>query len=134
MNSSSGENRKQTSSSTISTEASFNGDSNAETLNINETCWQLFILHAPQQNLQRKILEKVFITKKFTQCKTSRTLKIDVLVSLTISLKFYSSQLKPLFSAILIMFFIGFPILSYSILPRGTIVLDIPKHMPSQSD
>ena len=26
----------------------------------------------------RKILEKVFITKKFTQCKTSRTLKIDV--------------------------------------------------------
>ena len=26
----------------------------------------------------RKILEKVFITKKFTQYKTSRTLKIDV--------------------------------------------------------
>ena len=42
VNSSSGENRKETSSSTISTEASFNGDINAETLNINETCWQLF--------------------------------------------------------------------------------------------
>ena len=27
----------------------------------------------------QKILEKVFITKKFTQCKTSRTLIIDVL-------------------------------------------------------
>ena len=26
----------------------------------------------------RKILEKVYITKKFTQCKTSRTLKADV--------------------------------------------------------
>ena len=26
-----------------------------------------------------KILEKVFITNKFPQCKTSRTLKIDVL-------------------------------------------------------
>ena len=42
VNSSSGENRKETSSSTISTEASFNGDINAEILNINETCWQLF--------------------------------------------------------------------------------------------
>ena len=28
--------------------------------------------------MQRKILERVFITKKFTQCKTSRTLKIDL--------------------------------------------------------
>ena len=26
----------------------------------------------------REILEKIFITKKFTQCKTSHTLKIDV--------------------------------------------------------
>ena len=28
--------------------------------------------------MQQKILEIVFITKKFTQCKTSRTLKIDL--------------------------------------------------------
>ena len=27
--------------------------------------------------MQRKILEKVFVNKKFTQCKTSLTLKID---------------------------------------------------------
>ena len=32
----------------------------------------------PQQKMLRKILEKVFITKNFTQCKTSRTLKIDL--------------------------------------------------------
>ena len=32
----------------------------------------------PQQKVLRKILEKVFITKKFTQCKTSLTLKINV--------------------------------------------------------
>ena len=38
MNSSSGENWKETSSSAISTEASFNGD--GETLNVNKTCWQ----------------------------------------------------------------------------------------------
>ena len=31
-----------------------------------------------QQNLLRKMLEKVFITKKFTRCKTSHTLKTDV--------------------------------------------------------
>ena len=31
-----------------------------------------------QQKVQWKILGKVFITKKFTQCKTSCTLKIDV--------------------------------------------------------
>ena len=32
----------------------------------------------PQQKVLRKILEKVFITEKFTQCKTSLTLKINV--------------------------------------------------------
>ena len=32
-----------------------------------------------QPKVLRKILEKVFINKKFTQCKTSRTLKMDVL-------------------------------------------------------
>ena len=40
MNSASGENWKEASSSTISTEASFNGDSNKENLNVNKTCWQ----------------------------------------------------------------------------------------------
>ena len=39
MNSASGENLKEPSSSTTSTEASLNGDSNEETLNVNETCW-----------------------------------------------------------------------------------------------
>ena len=38
VNSASGENWKETSSSTISTEASFNGDE--ETFNVNKTCWQ----------------------------------------------------------------------------------------------
>ena len=32
-----------------------------------------------QQKVLQKILENVFITKKFSQCKTSCTLKIDVL-------------------------------------------------------
>ena len=40
VNSASGENWKETSSSVISTRASFNGDSNEETLNVNKTCWQ----------------------------------------------------------------------------------------------
>ena len=35
------------------------------------------ILPSPKKVL-RKIQEKIFINKKFTQCKTSRTLKIDV--------------------------------------------------------
>ena len=39
MNSASGENSKKFSSSTLSPEASFNGDSKEETLNINKTCW-----------------------------------------------------------------------------------------------
>ena len=38
VNSASGENWKEPSSSTISTEASFNDDSNEETLNVNRTC------------------------------------------------------------------------------------------------
>ena len=38
MNSASGENWKEPSSSTISTEESFNGDSNEEFLNVNKTC------------------------------------------------------------------------------------------------
>ena len=39
VNSASGENWKEASSSAISTEASFNGDSNEETLNVDKTCW-----------------------------------------------------------------------------------------------
>ena len=39
-NSASGENWKEPSSSKISTEASFNGDSKGETLNVNKTCLQ----------------------------------------------------------------------------------------------
>ena len=35
-------------------------------------------LYLPRQKVLWKILEKVFITKKFTHYKTSRTLKIDV--------------------------------------------------------
>ena len=40
MNSASKENSKESSSSTISTEASFNVDSNEETINLNKTCCQ----------------------------------------------------------------------------------------------
>ena len=40
VNSASGENWKQPLTSTISTEALFNGDSSEETLNVNKTCWQ----------------------------------------------------------------------------------------------
>ena len=43
MNSASGKNSKEPSSSTISTEASFNGDSNEETLNVNKTCYHYLI-------------------------------------------------------------------------------------------
>ena len=39
----------------------------------------LFKYYLPQQKVLRKILEKIFITKKFIQCKTTRILKIDVL-------------------------------------------------------
>ena len=40
VNSASGENWKTPESSTISTEASSNGDGNEETLNVNKPCWQ----------------------------------------------------------------------------------------------
>ena len=39
----------------------------------------LFKYYLPQQKVLRKILEKIFITKKFIQCKTPCILKIDVL-------------------------------------------------------
>ena len=40
MNSASGENWQEPSSSARSTEGSFNGDSNEEILNVNKICWQ----------------------------------------------------------------------------------------------
>ena len=40
IDSASGENWKEPSSSAISTEASFNGYSNKESLNVNKVCWQ----------------------------------------------------------------------------------------------
>ena len=62
MTSASKGNWKEPSSSTVLTDSAFNGDNNEETRKV----------------VLRKILEKVFINKKFTQCKTSRTLKIDL--------------------------------------------------------
>ena len=40
MNSASGENWKEPSSSTISTEGAFNSGSNKETVNVNKTFWE----------------------------------------------------------------------------------------------
>ena len=50
-------------------------------LTIKENKWDIkYIQILPaQQKVLWKILEKVFISKKYTQCKTSQTLKIDVL-------------------------------------------------------
>ena len=79
---------KEPSSPIISTEASFNYDSNEKFLiwislsAAIENKWHVnYIQTLPaqiQQKMLRKILEKVFITKKCTQCKTSHTLKTDV--------------------------------------------------------
>ena len=164
---------KRTLTSTISTEASSISDSNEETLNLNKTCiknlnkkiennWDIKP-NLPQQIVLQKMLEKVFVAKKFTQCKTSHTLcnirfeipenknfgncvqnvncfswiklipssdpchivilQFPVLIaslSPPISVKFYPSRLKPLFNAIFIKFFIGFPVLLYPIQPRIT--------------
>ena len=101
----------------------------------------------------REILEKVFTTKKFNQCKTSGNLKIDLFeildnknigklrskyelrsnsdpshILILLELPFLPphllpSQLKPLFNTILIMFFIGFPTLSYPIQPRAILII-----------
>ena len=49
-------------------------------LTIKENKWDIKYIHilpAPTEG-GTEILEKVFITKKFTQCKTSRSLNIDV--------------------------------------------------------
>ena len=59
------ENWKEPSSSIISLEASFNGGSNEDTLNVKKTCWQfkkiigmqnIFKYQLPQQKVLRKIL------------------------------------------------------------------------------
>ena len=39
----------------------------------------MFKYYLAQQEMLWKILEKIFITKKITQCRTSCTLKIDIL-------------------------------------------------------
>ena len=56
--------------------------------------------------------------------------------SLTIFVKFYPSQLRPLFNTIPIMFFIDFPILSYPIQPHATTSIGYtrPYGKPSQSN
>ena len=38
----------------------------------------MFIPYRPQEKVLRKILEKVFVNKKFTHCKISCTLQMDV--------------------------------------------------------
>ena len=124
----------------------------------------------------RKILQKVFISKEFTQCKTSLTLKLDVFEipdnknigklfskyellflhkassrsdpsqililrfpilrasqNLSPSLKFYAIQMKPPFNSILIIFFIGFPILSYRIRPHSTTSIGYTKPYATRS-
>ena len=88
LNSALAENSKEPSSPIISTEASFNYDSNEKFLiwislsAVIENKWHVnYIQTLPaqiQQKMLRKILEKVFITKTCTQCKTSHTLKTDV--------------------------------------------------------
>ena len=71
----------------------------------------------------------VLIHDKYWYCNSSY---LEVSFSLTISLKFYLSQLKSSSAQIIIMFFIGFSISSYSIGPQATKVLNIPNHMQSQ--
>ena len=74
MNSASRNNWIEPSSSTISTEALFNGDSNEETLNVKKIVLailekngiqNIFKYYLPQYRVLQKILERVFITKKF---------------------------------------------------------------------
>ena len=40
--------------------------------------YKIFKYYLPQHKVPREMLEKVLITKKFTQCKTSCILKTDV--------------------------------------------------------
>ena len=106
-----------------------------------------------------KILEKTFITKKCTQCKI--VLKYETfflgyansssdpslilvrqypiprasLSPFTISVKLRTGQLKALFNTVLIMLFIGFPILSYLIWPHARSIGYIkPYAKPSHSN
>ena len=86
-----GESSKELLSSTISTEASFHDGIYEKTLNVNKVLSTIIehkrdinyiqiLLAQIQQKVPRKILEKVFITKNCTQCKTSHTLKTGVFV------------------------------------------------------
>ena len=59
----------------------------------------------------------VLIHDKYWYCNSSY---LEVSFSLTISLKFYLSQLKSSSAQIIFMFFIGFSISSYSIGPQAT--------------
>ena len=150
VNSTLGENSKESSSSTISAEASFDDDSNKKALNVYKIrkknwVWIIFKHLSP------------IITKKCTQCKTPHTLKIDVFELLDnktigkLSSKnelFFPNNLSqipilqhpvPIFSlppspflsnfalqnwnpkaTILIMLFFGLPVSSYSISSHAT--------------
>ena len=76
MNSASGENWKEPSSSTISTEASLNGDNNEQTPNVKqnllailENKWDIKYIQtlpALRERVIHEISEMVLITKKFT--------------------------------------------------------------------
>ena len=103
-----------------------------------------------QQKVLRKILAKVIITNKFTQCKTLRSLKVDVfektddkniakLLSkyelLLLDQANFSCHPCLELSTIIIMLFIGFPILSFPIQPNATTSIGYtkPYDKPSQS-
>ena len=76
VNSASGENWKEPSSSTISTETSFNGDNNEQTPNVKqnllailENKWDIKYIQtlpALRETVIHEISEMVLITKKFT--------------------------------------------------------------------
>ena len=76
VNSASGENWKEPSSSTISTEASFNGDNNEQTPNVKQNLlaileneWDIKYIQtlpALRETVIHEISEMVLITKKFT--------------------------------------------------------------------
>ena len=64
MNSNLGENSKESSSSRISTKASFNDDTSKETLNVNKTCgcfckWDVDNVQTLLDQAQKKELQKI---------------------------------------------------------------------------
>ena len=48
--------------------------------------------------------------------------------------EFYNGQMKPLLNTIIIMFFIGFPIRSPTKFDHKPQLLDVPNHVPSQTN